>query len=73
MKSNVRKYQEQIELAFWMTVIPAMKESHPFGAAFQGVYGLIGNQAWVKGLVKALAAASLGLAIGFTLGIFRSL
>jgi len=63
---------QRLEIAFWATVIPIMKDSSAVGDFITRGYTLIEKVRRLKVWQQILLLAIAGLLVGFTIGLFRA-
>lgn len=60
---------QRLEIAFWATVIPMMKDSTIVGDLIARVYSLIEEVREMKAWQQLVLMAIAGLLVGFTIGL----
>ena len=63
---------QRLEIAFWATVIPMMKDSTIVGDLVARVYSLIEEVREMKVWQQLVLLAISGLLVGFTIGLIRA-
>jgi hypothetical protein len=72
MKCFIRRLIEKIELSLLKAIIPLMTDAHPVGICIQYTYRFIEGQSLVLRYKYTAIWLTTGLAVGFALGLFRS-
>jgi hypothetical protein len=63
---------QRLEIAFWATVIPMMKDSSVVGDLIAWVYSLIETIRELKVWQQLVLIAITGLLVGFTIGLIKA-
>jgi hypothetical protein len=62
----------RLEIAFWDTIIPLMRQSRLVQVFLQQTYPLFKNKQHTRLAMQAIFIASLGLILGFVIGFVRA-
>jgi len=63
---------QRLEIAFWATVIPIMKDSSTIGDLITSVYTLIERARQLKVWQQISLLAIAGLVVGFVIGLMKA-
>jgi hypothetical protein len=70
---NFKFFHRQLEINFWNTVIPLMKESPPVRFILMSGYVLLQEFRSANNLMLSLLVGATGVLIGFSLGVLIKL
>jgi hypothetical protein len=71
--SGISNIPQRLEIAFWITIIPMMKQSPLLGSVVRWGYHLVAEMRQRSDRVRIVVWASSGLLIGMTLGYLTTL
>ncbi len=63
---------QRLEIAFWIAVIPMMKDSNVIGDLITRVYILTEKVRHLKAWQQVALLAGMGLFVGFVIGLFKA-
>ena len=69
---SLENLYNRLEIAFWDTIIPLMRQSRLVQVLIQNAYQLGKNRDHTRLAMKALFVTSLGLILGFIIGFVRA-